>query len=131
MEKRILRNSIITPDGTELVSRHTYDYKQHIDKNKELYTNDGGNDYIRRSINQEPYLDNTIYDTDSIEKKREHLEWGTYGKDGSEGFHYKKYKDMSNAHIEAIINDGYKGVYVEVLKEELEYRVKNDIFVED
>jgi hypothetical protein len=66
MEKRILRNSIITPDGTELVSRFTHDYVQHEDLNKELY-----------------------------------------------------------------INDGYKGIYVDTLKEELEYRAKNNIFVED
>lgn len=131
MTIKILRNSIITPDGTELVSRHTHDYKEYKDKNGEVYINDGGIDYIRRSVNKEPFIDNSIYSTDSFEKKRENLDWGTFGKEGTQEFHYKKYKDMSNAHIQAIIDDGYKGIYVNILKEELVYREVNNIFVED
>ena len=81
---KILRNIIRTPDGTLLESKTVHDYITHKDENGELYINDGGKAYLRRSVNIEPYEDLTIYDTDEIEKIREHFLWGTYGKTGNE-----------------------------------------------
>jgi len=130
-EKILLKNSIITPDGTELTSNHVYDYKSYKDANGEVYMNDGGREYIRRSVNKEPYIDNCIYSTDSFERIRSELSWGTYGKKGTEELHYIKFKDMSNAHIEAITTNFVEGLFINILKEELKYRELNNIFVED
>lgn len=46
--RTILRNSMLTPDGTHLISRHRHDYVTHEDKNGEHYMADGRNDYLRR-----------------------------------------------------------------------------------
>ena len=101
-ERLIIRNIIKAPDGTILESSHRHDYQTHADKNGEVYVNDGGKMYLRRSVNKEPYEDLTIYSDDSIEKIREYFQWGTYGKNGDE-YRVKILKDLSNPHIEAII----------------------------
>jgi predicted DNA-binding antitoxin AbrB/MazE fold protein len=128
MNKKVILNSIITPDGTELNSYDVHDYKLHKDENGEVYINDGGNEYLRRSVNKEPYLENSVFDTDPIEVKRERIEWGTF-REGKRVF--LKIKDLSDAHIKAIIRDGYKGSRIEVMKEELGYRAENNIIIED
>jgi hypothetical protein len=129
---KIIRNIIKTPDGTILESKHVHDYVSHVDANGELYINDGGKEYIRRSSNIEPYEDLSIYDTDIIEKIRENFLWGTYGKKGNEPLHYKTLNDMSNSHIENILNDNInpKGT-LDILKRELVYRKENNILIED
>lgn len=48
MDKRIILNSIQTPDGTVLISRHVHDYQTHLDKNGYTYGVDGGNEYLKR-----------------------------------------------------------------------------------
>ena len=129
--REIVYNAIKTPDGTILESRHRYGFKKYKDKNGETYINDGGTEYIRRSVNKEPYEDLSLYTTDSIEKIRGVADWGTYGKDGLEELKYKKITDLSNAHLEAILNDCGEDVYKGIIKRELDYRRDNDIFVED
>ena len=127
----LIYNAIKTPDGTVLVSRHTHDYVSYKDKNGETYINDGGTDYLKRSVNKEPYEDLALYNTDLIEKIREIADWGTYGKDGDKELTYKKIKDLSNAHLEAILNDCGNSIYKGIIKRELNYRIANDIFVEE
>ena len=53
MERNLIRNRWKTPDGTVLISRHTHDFVSHKDANGEEYFIDGGNDYIRKSVNKE------------------------------------------------------------------------------
>lgn len=120
MERELLRNSIITPDGTELVSRHTHDFVSHTDKNGEFYFIDGGLSYIRGSVNKESAINNYLYSDDSFERIREEFEWGTYGKNGDEPLKYKKLKDLDTDHIEAILD---KGVSLKsIFEKELDYR---------
>ena len=102
--RKLIKNSIRTPDGTVLTSRHVHDYQLHKDKNKEVYSTDGGIDYIRRSVNIEPYKDLNLYSDDPFEKLREGFEWGTYGKNGDEPLHYKSVSNMSTPHINAILS---------------------------
>ena len=45
----IFRNSIITPDGTELISKDRHDYVVYKDKNGQIFGIDGGNEYLRRT----------------------------------------------------------------------------------
>ena len=129
--RELIYNAIKTPDGTILESRHRYDFWRYEDKNGETYMNDGGTTYLKRSINKEPYEDLALYTTDSIEKIREVCSWGTCGKDGLEELKYKKITDLSNAHLEAILNECGEDVYKGILKRELNYRNANDIFMED
>ena len=120
---KLIKNSIRTPDGTVLTSRHRHDFKSHKDKNKELYINDGGLSYLKRSVNKETYEDLSIYSTDSFEKLREGFEWGTYGKNGDEELHYKSISNMSNNHINAILSQIKLADYLkELFQKELFHR---------
>ena len=101
--RKLIKNSIRTPDGVILTSRHRHDYQSHLDKNGELYVNDGGIDYIKRSINIKSYTDLSLYSDDSFEKLREGIEWGSRGKNGDEELHYEPISNMTTNHISAVL----------------------------
>ena len=130
---KVILNSIQTPDGTILTSRHRHDYKEYQDKNGKFYMVDGGHEYSRTIEHEDaPYTDLRVYEDDPFEKVRDAMEWGTYGKKGDKPLHYKKLKDMSNAHIEAIIMEGHGSQWVrDLMRKELLYRIENSIVVED
>ena len=73
MNKELLINRWQTPDGYILESKHVHDYVTHRDANGDIYFVDGGADYIRHSVNDEPLKNMCLYTTDSIEEIREHL----------------------------------------------------------
>lgn len=126
MTYKIIRNSIMCPDKTILESKHRHDFQDHTDSiTGEYLFVDGGLDYFRGSINKvEPtYLHVTT--EDPFEVQRDAFTWGTYGKNGDEPKHYIKLKDMTNEHIQAILETQrfIKGTYVEELfEQELTYR---------
>jgi hypothetical protein len=123
-------NAIYTPDGTLLVSYSTYDYKEHIDtESHERYMVDGGLSYARRSVNHVPAKDLSVRLDADIQEIREVFEWGTYGKDGTKQFKRVPLKNMSNAHLENIVKEGYK--LSPLMKLELKYREVNGIVIED
>ena len=122
MRKLILKRNM-TPDQTILTSRHRHDFKSHKDKNGEIYMNDGGIDYIKRSVNIKPYEDLSLYTTDSFEKLREGLEWGNYGKNSDEELHYKSISNMSSNHIKAILLNCKVADYMkELFEKEISHR---------
>jgi hypothetical protein len=128
---QIICNAIITPDGTYLRSYHRHDYKEHLDKvSGETYVVDGGNEYLRRSMNTTPATDCTIYLSDSFEIIRQAFVWKSYGKNG-EHIPYGVYIylcNMDTEHICAILETQtqIKGTYVEdLMKQELAYRKEN------
>jgi len=130
----LVYNAIKTPDGTILESTHQHDFKIYKDKNNETYLNDGGTEYLKRSINKEPYEDLSLYTSDKIEILREHCSWGTYGKDTSsspEKLTHKKIKYLSNAHINNILRDFGNKVHHGIILREFEYRAMNNIIVKD
>lgn len=121
--RKLIKNSIMTPDQTVLTSRHRHDYQSHLDKNKELYINDGGINYIKRSINKESYTDLSLYSDSPFEKLREGIEWGSRGKNGNEELHYKSISNMSSNHIKAILSQIRLADYMkEIFEKELEFR---------
>ena len=104
----IVRNSMVTPDGTVLVSRKRHEYVAHEDANGFTYAVDGGRDYLRRSLNDEaPAEDTSVSLFHGHEAVREAYDWGTYGKDGDEELHYVLLKDMDEEHLQALIDDAY------------------------
>lgn len=121
----LLYNAIRTPDGTVLVSRNRHDYKEHTDANGKYYAVDGGHAYQRILGDVLDIEDLSVYSTDPIERIREHYEWGSYGKSGTEPLHYIKLKDMSDDHIIACMeNLKLPKVLIDIFLQELEYRKK-------
>jgi hypothetical protein len=104
-EPRIVLNRIQTPDGTVLISYHVHDYKSYKDTiSGEVYMVDGGHEYLRRSVNEVPYIEQSVYDDEPFETIREVFCWGTRGKDGKSPVTYIPLSQLETSHIEAIIN---------------------------
>lgn len=130
MERKLLVSRIKTPDGTILTSKYVHDYKTHLDKNGELYMLDGGRDYQRTSLNNEPFEDVSIYSDSPYEEIRQYVERGTFTKDG-----YRVWVPLcklSNDHLKNILtyneerNIG-KNWFSDLVKKEIEYRKENNI----
>lgn len=126
--ENILVNMIRTPDGTILQSRHRHDYVTYTDKNGLQYMVDGGLDYLRRNVHHEhPYEELSLYEEDPIEIIRERFDWGTYGKDGKQPFTRILLKDMTEEHIQAILETQRLLVSVQnMFHRELIYRKENE-----
>lgn len=125
----IIRNAIVTPDGTHLRSYHRHDYVEHLDRfTGEVYIVDGGNDYLRRSINTTPAEDLTVYLSDPFQVVREAFVWKSYGKNLEhlpDGI-YTSLCCIETDHIRAILatqQHNIGGTFVEMLfKKELVLR---------
>lgn len=102
MKPDIIRNALMTPDGTVIESFHRHDYVSHTDANGKTYMVDGGLSYLRRSAHEDG-TDLSLYSNETHSVQREALTWGTYGKHGDQPIKRKKIKDMSDKHIEAVL----------------------------
>ncbi len=125
--QQLVYNAIRTPDGTLLVSRNRHDYKTHVDDNEEMYMLDGGLDYIRTSVNDEPAESLAVYLNDDFKDVRAVLEWGSRGVNGDEPLHYIKLSSMETDHIIAVLDECF---YIsewrkDVMEQELTYRDEN------
>jgi len=132
----LIRNAMRTPDGTALESRSRHDYRTHVDAvNGVEYMVDGGLDYVRRTYIDEnrPAQDLCVYLEDGHDKVREALTWGTYGKNSDQPLRQVKLSEMSNAHIQACL-DNVPRMYPQfrtAMETELAYRAENNILIED
>ncbi len=126
--RKIVHNSIRTPDGTVICSRNRHDYVTHKDKNGKTYMVDGGFSYLRRNLHQDaPYEELSLYNDEPHEELRSKVVWGALlGIMGGESHLYIPIKQMSKAHINNIIDDGYKGAIVDVMRKELRWRESNE-----
>jgi len=123
--RKIVRNSIQTPDGTNLISRHRHDYNTYTDRNGFKYMVDGGNDYLRRALHvNNPYVETSLYSDDEHDILRKGVSWGR--RDCGGRLSYIPINTMSRAHINNIIMDGYKGEIVNIMVRELEWRDVNE-----
>ncbi len=117
---KIVRNSITTPDGTELISRYTHDYKTHVDANGLEYMVDGGLSYLRRNLHlNHPYTETSLDSDDPHEILREGVTWGCLR---SGELEYINIANMSRSHIMNILKDGYTGPIIDLMLKELEWR---------
>ena len=133
-EPRLLANRIITPDGTMLQSYHRHDYKTYIDANGKEYMVDGGIEYQRCNIHDEaPHQDACVYSNDPHNVIRDAFRWGTYGKGGDQPLRWARLSEMSNKHIEAILETQHHiGPQIrKVFEDEQQHRLDNNINIED
>lgn len=139
IDNQIILNRIKTPDGTILTSYHRHDYKSYEDCNGETYIVDGGNEYLRRSVNIEPYEELSVYyssDERDYPKIRESFHRGGRGKNGDQPLTWIPLSEMSNEHIQNCIvyNDKLgmsKSLANYLYNKELKYRQQMEIFIED
>jgi hypothetical protein len=100
----LLVNAIITPDGTRLTSTHRHDYQSYIDANGETYMVDGGNDYIRHSVNEIPATNACVTTDDPHTIIRDSFTWRSYGKDGAGPITRRTLANLESDHISAILD---------------------------
>ena len=125
--KKLIVNKWKTPDGTILWSKHRHDYVCHLDLNGEYYFVDGGNDYIRTSINKEKAISLCIYDDGTFECHRNNIYWGTNYNSNGELIPKTKYipiRDLTDDHIWAILTTqkNMSSSYRRLMEEEIIYR---------
>ncbi len=121
--RRLIRNSLRTPDGTELRSRYHGDLQYYIDKESGYeYELDGGLDYPRWGVNPDAE-DTCLYDDQPHEVQREVLEW-SYMVDGS--VEWVKVKDLELDEIRKILSrPDLMPVLTNCLRKELAIRAKD------
>ena len=127
-DRKLYFSSIITPDGTQIVSRHRHDYKEYIDTiTGDTYVLDGGTEYIRMSINEVPATPGFVYVDDPHELKRQCKVWGTYGKKGDEPFRYISVAEMEDAHLKILVEDDWaQEDILQCILDEIEWRKQNE-----
>ena len=135
MENQIILNRVQCREcGEVLTSYNRHDYKTCGCTNETMV--DGGTDYQRYGGLNLDLVDtsSTIYLSDDHAMNRSAAHWGNRGKDGRSPLSYKSIADMSNTHIDNIIKDmGGKIIpwMEEIMKKEIEYRITNNITIDD
>lgn len=132
IEKILIASRIQTPDGTILWSRFGHDYVSYVDENGELYMLDGGNDYVRTTVNNEPAKNISIYDDVNWDIQRQYRLRGTFDRDGNRV--WVPLCKLSNDHLEAILEynkENCKPLSNIEIMAEIEYREENGIFIPD
>lgn len=115
MSKQLLVNSIKCPDGTILESRHRHDYQTHTQEDGKEFMVDGGLAYERYGGSHISEIENlSLYYGDDHELLRERFSWGARGINGDEPLHYIKLKDITESHLEALIEYTDKWVIPEI-----------------
>lgn len=128
--RKLIANKWQTPDGTILWSKYTYDYVCHLDKNGEYYFIDGGNDYIRKSVNKEHAINLCVYDDGKFETLRENTQWGRNYDANNKRLPETEWitiKDLTTDHLYGILKyfdnefNSYDSVF-RIIEEEIIYR---------
>ncbi len=120
----IIRNAILTPDGTVIESKYRHDYVTHVDANGFTYMVDGGKDYLRRTDHMDaPYVELSVHSDSPHVEVRDAYTWGSFGVNGDEPMKVSKLKDLDTDHISAILAmEHVKGWVRDMFSRELEFR---------
>ena len=123
MKRKLLANRWQTPDGVILWSKHRHDYKDHVDKNGNYYSIDGGNEYCRGTLNAMKNL--CVYSDGTFELEREWVLWGrNYTKDmvKLKETQWVPVKDLDTDHIYKILEFNIPDSYRRLFEEEIIFR---------
>lgn len=133
INKTLVYNGMMTPDGTILESKYRYDYKFHKDENGKKYILDGGHTYIASSIHEDQIMLSVYYEDLDFYEARHWMRWGTYGKDGNQKLRWKRIASMSNDHIKNVLENVSRisDHFREMFEKELKFREENNIIIED
>ena len=125
-EKFIVYSAIKCPDGTVLESKHVHDYVSHTDANGDYYSNDGGQEYFHRTINEIPAEDLSLYSDSPHSIIREVVSRGGRGINGDEPLKYVLLKDIDDSWLKAIIDyeelHRPQNKFLEIYKNEQKFR---------
>lgn len=135
MKRKLLCSRWQTPDGTILESVHVHDYVGYTDMNGEDYFIDGGNEYVRMSVNDEPMKDLSVYTDSRYNEIRENYKRGTFDAEGHRL--WVPMMNMSDQHLLASIiynmrrKDSPDGIDISsyLYAKELVYRFNKDFMV--
>lgn len=128
MERKLLVNKIICPDGTELRSHHRHDFVAHVQEDGREYFVDGGTDYQRIGASDSEYTDCTCYTDDPIEKIREHFIWVSVLDKNGEILDIpivRLLKDLDDEHVKTLVvwtSEHYPPEINEAIAREFEFR---------
>lgn len=121
MEDQILVNKWKTPDGTILHSTHVHDYVGHRDKvTKEEYFIDGGNEYVRMSVNKTPMTSLCLYTNSPFKDIRENYGRIIFDKE-TQKRNYVLLKDMSNEQLTEAVKYNYEHGFGFLCKTNIQY----------
>lgn len=119
--------------GEELESRHRHDYKTCSCDQQTMV--DGGLDYGRYGGVSLDLIELCyVYDDEPHEKLRNVCTWGTYGKDGDQPLKFVRVAEMSDMHIQNILEklgNSIYPTYKKIFQDELVYRLENNITISD
>jgi translation initiation factor 2B subunit (eIF-2B alpha/beta/delta family) len=133
MIRQVLTNKIQTPDGTILESHHRHDYNSYKDANGQMYSIDGGVDYLKRSCTVNDYLELSLYTDSPFEYLRQHIVRGGRGELGNEELKYEKLSQISDDWLENLIifeeEHRPNNKYLPFYKMEVQFRFKHRLTV--
>lgn len=137
LEQLVLNRVICLECGEVLTSYHVHDYKTCGCKNETMidggleYQRYGGVDMTKIDFSPTVYLSNDPKDHGLM---RVSFHWGTYGKDGDQPRKWVTPSQMSNNHLNNIIDKFGERLtpwILNIFKRELEYRKENNITIQD
>lgn len=138
MERKLIYISLITPDGTDLISTHQHEMITHKDKNGKSYMIDGGQQgyYYRCSTNGDEQI-TKLFLGDFFELVRRKVFRTGFGKPESDNYgiwRITTLKNMTDEHLQASLDySGVTkgGVHWQLLLEEKLYRAEQEIYIPD
>lgn len=115
--RQIVLNSLQCLDCNDVItSHHRHDFVKCSCGNSFA---DGGVDYVR-SGGKVKYL--TVYADDDFELVRVSAERGSRGVNSDESLKYIKICDMTDGHLEAVLDYGGAEWHLDIIRKEIEYR---------
>jgi hypothetical protein len=113
-----------------IVSYHRHDYKTCSCPNQAMV--DGGTAYLRYGAkNMKKIKIHAVYTDDDFEIVRKHATRGGRGKDGKQPLSWIAICDMTDDHLEAVLDYGGADWHLEIIKKEIQYRKDNGISIKE
>lgn len=129
--KQLVYNSVTcTECNTTIISRHRHDYQVCGCPNKAMV--DGGVSYLRYGASDmSKIVPHAVYTDDDFEVVRKYATRGARGKDGKQPLRWIPLCEMTDQHLEAVIEYGGAGWHLELISKELQYRREHGISISE